>query len=351
MERQKIKDQISEMEEQLEILEGITLQNGAHAVAGEGTYEFSEDLLVSRAMASLRNLKDLVHEQSLLKSLAAEDFLQKIAGVLVREARALGYEISLSTYGCGRISMEMAELSMGAVLACVRASLRSFRGMDASARQRHRLFNTYSIYLEARATDDDVRFRLLDDGQGYDGNFRAELESEKQFTKIRGYIARHGGWFSRKSLAGVGGLIEFTVPLPLSRFDCLVVQQGSFEALLPAACVAKVVELPTLETLNGVLAVPAADAGLAAVGVEALATAAVAVKVGVADFQFWLLCEAAERKVSARRHVAGELVETGCWFGFLGIYHDGKYQQALPLLDGEALMNFFANAGGRHEGV
>jgi hypothetical protein len=351
LERQKIKDQISEMEEQLEILEGIALQNGAHAVAGEGAYEFSEDLLVSQAMSSLRNLKDLVHEQSLFKSLAAEDFLQKISGVLVREARALGYEIALSTFGSGRISMEMAELSMGAVLACVRASLRSFKGMDLASRQKHRLFTTFSFYLEARATDDAVQFRLLDDGLGYDGDFRAEFESEKQFTKIRSYIARHGGWFTRRTLPGVGGAIEFKVPLPLSRFECMVIKQGAFEVLLPTACVAQVVELPTLEALSGLYAVPAADNGLTAVPVSALANASVAVKVGVADFQFWLLCDAAERRVTARRHVAGELVESGCWFGFLGIFHDGKYQQALPLLDGEALMNFFAKAGGRHEGI
>ncbi|RZA06119.1 MAG: ATP-binding protein [Proteobacteria bacterium] len=351
MERQKIKEQISELEEQLEILSQVSLSNGAHAVAGEGSYEFSQDLLVQETMRSLVNLKDLVHEQNQLKSLAAEDFLQKISGVLVREARALGYDIALSTFGSGRISMEMAELSMGAVLACVRASLRSFKTMDTSARQKHRLFPTYSFYLEARATDGAVQFRLLDDGQGYDPDFQGEFKADQQFNKIRGYIARHGGWFTRRSLQPVGGAIEFKVPLPLSRFECVVIKQGAFELLLPTACVAQVVELPTLEALDGLFAIPAADAGLQAVSVSAMGQASVAVKVGVADFQFWLLCDSAERRITARRHVAGELVESGCWFGFLGIFHDGKYQQALPLLDGEALMNFFAKAGGRHEGV
>ena len=120
---------------------------------------------------------------------------------------------------------------------------------------------------------------------------------------------------------------------------------------MAAACVAEVVELPTLEPLSGLLAAPVADAGLSAVDTSALASASVAVRVGVADFQFWLVCDAATRRITARRHVAGELVESGCWFGFLGIFHDGPYPKALPLLDGEALMNFFTKAGGRHEGV
>lgn len=347
MERTKLKEQISTLEEQLELLGDMVVRNGAYAAGAEGrTYDQSEDELVRNAMRSLKGLRELVHEQSFAKSLPAEDFLQKIAGVLIREAHAMGFEISLSTFGSGRISMEMVELSMGAVLACVRASLRTYAGMDRSVRSKHNLFGAYSFYLEAKATDNDVHFRLFDDGQGYSADFHAEFEAEKQFQKIRTYIARNGGWFSRRSLPGVGGAIEFKVPLPLSRFECLVLQRGEFQVLVPSACVAEVEANPQLDSLGGVLAMPGSEHGLEPVSVGQAAGAGVAVKIGVADFQFWLLADVANKRVTARRHVAGDLVETGCWFGFLGIFHEGNgLPQALPLLDGEALMQFHAKAG------
>jgi hypothetical protein len=209
LERQRIKDEIGALEERLELLDLTALANESYPLEGRGKYDFRSDVMLREALESLQRLQTLVQEEKLERSLEAEDFLRRIASLLVREAQTAGFEIAISTFGTGRISMEMAEVSMGAILACLRASLRSFKGMGRALRVKNHLFFTFSVYLEVRATPDEVHFRLLDDGQGYNGSFRTEFETENQFKRFRSHIYRFGGWFRRKSLPGYGGSIEF----------------------------------------------------------------------------------------------------------------------------------------------
>lgn len=345
MERQKIRDQIGTLEEQLELLDVVSLANETFSISETGSYDFREESMVRQSIDSLQQLKDLVQEQNLRKSIAAKDFLKRVTGVLVREAHEAGYELAISTHGSGRISLEMVEVSMGAIVACLRASLKSFKGMGKALRVKHRLFTTFSVYLEVKASPTEIYFRLLDDAQGYSGTFRTEFETENHFRKIRSHIANFGGWFRRKSLAEYGGVIEFKASLPLSRFECVRVRGGTSEFLLPASCVMEQGVAPP----NARVARPEESAGLV---VDAGGSAAAAaVKVAVADFQFWIQCDSIGEAVKARRESAVGFVEEGSWFKNFGVYQEAGQARLLPLMEGEALMNFHLAAWGSNESV
>ncbi|MGE3261754.1 MAG: hypothetical protein AB7K68_08260 [Bacteriovoracia bacterium] len=324
MQRQQIKEQLGALEEQLELL-------GSRAR--------------TETLEAFQSLHELIHSDSLRKSLSASDFLTRITAVLVQEASAQGYEIAVSHYGEGRISAEMVEVSMGAIMACLKASLRSFRGMGKAQRLQHHLFRTYSVYIEVRATSDGVHFRLIDDGKGYSGGFITELDSETQFQKLRSQVAAHGGWFARHSFQNFGGAIEFKVPVPRARFECLVLRQGAVELLLPESYCTKLVnihaeglpcadgDIVTLLCATEGLRVPAEGENIAPV---------YAVQVSVADFQFWILCESAAARVKTRRYSCADFLEEGTWFENLGLYPSSGALNALPLLEGENLMRLYS---------
>jgi hypothetical protein len=288
-----------------------------------------------------------VQEEKFERSLDAEDFLRRVTSVLVRESQSAGFELAISTFGTGRISMEMVEVSMGAILACLRASLKSFKGMGRALRVRSHLFYTFSIYLEVRATPDEVHFRLLDDGQGYNGSFRTEFETEHQFRRIRNHISRFGGWFRRKSLAGYGGSIEFKAALPLSRFDSLLLKSGNTEVLLPHGCVMEVVKN---ESLPGARVAFLDDScGLTLESPAGMNTTAV--KVAVADFQFWIVCESATVVPKTRRLSGEGLIDRSAWFQGFGVFHEQAAPRVAPLLEGEMLMNFHVDSWGADESI
>lgn len=335
MERQRIKEQLGVLAEHLERLESLGM-TGADGISPDSWRTLHE------ASSSLTQLQSAVLDQSLQKSLPAQEFLQRVSGVLIREARAQGLGVSLVTCGRGRISLEMVEISMAAVLACLRASLKSHQGVTAEERGAKRLFATQSFYLEACAGGESVYFRLGDDGAGYSADPRHEAEHEKYFQRIRAHVAKYGGWFQRRSLK-VGGMIEFKVPMPASRFECVAVRQGDFSCLLPASCVSEVRRSEAKE-LSGVVAKLDEARGLVLGSGD---EAGCALKIGVADFQFWLLCDEVSDKQRARRVEAGDLVEPSSWFRSFGIYHEGGSSAALPFVDGETLMNFFTQAEGK----
>lgn len=322
MEKRKIKDQMGELEEQLERLALYSDPTSAP--------------LVQRASESLRDLQENIRSQAFEKSLSAQDFLQRISGVLIREAQPLGFDLAITTCGTGRISLEMVETAMGAVLACLRAALKSHQGITPSERGAQRLFLTHAFYLEARATSEAVYFRLMDDGPGYAG-LQPAAESQRHFLRLRAHLAKFGGWFRRKSLKA-GGVIEFKVPLSSSRFDCIRLRQGGFTYLVPATCVSER-RLAGGDALAGAVARMDEVQGLVATEPTGIACA---VKIGVADFEFWLSCDEVGDRVKARRLPAGDLVEPSSWFRAFGIFHEGGRPAALPFLDGETLMEFHA---------
>jgi hypothetical protein len=347
LERQRIKDEIGALEERLELLDQIVHSLDCSSRAGlEGGGPYP-GRMAREALDSLRRLQGLVQEEKFERSIEAEDFLRRVTSILVRESQSAGFEIAISTYGTGRISLEMVEVSMGAILACLRASLKSFKGMGRALRVKNRLFYTFSVYLEVRATPDEVHFRLLDDGQGYNGSFRTEFETEHQFRRIRNHISRFGGWFRRKSLAGYGGNIEFKAALPLSRFDSFLLKSGNTEVLLPHGCV---IEVAKNESLPGArVAFLDESAGLTLESPAGMNTTAV--KVAVADFQFWIVCESAT-VVPKTRRISGEgLIDRSAWFQGFGVFHEGAAPRVAPLLEGEMLMNFHVESWGADESI
>lgn len=325
MQRQRVKEQLGALEEQLELLGPL---------ARAETFD------------TFQELNDLIHSDTLRKSVDAGDFLTRVSSILVKEAGSQGYELAVSHFGQGRISAEMAEVSMGAIIACLKASLRSYRSMGKAVRMQKNLFRTFSIYLEVRATADEIHFRLIDDGKGYEGGFIAELDADAQFQKLRSQVAAHGGWFSKQSFAASGGLIEFKVPLPRARFECLVLREKHFELLLPRSYCGQVVDIQAEGDIpcrdSDTVALMDEIEGLHLPDEGAKISPRFAVQVCVADFQFWILCEGVDQGIRSRRYPCADFLEDNAWFQQLGLFPVKGVLKALPLLEGENLMRFYA---------
>lgn len=342
--RQQIREQLGVLEEKLEELGALAGANERMSLHSPDPVGFGTEVLFQEALDSLKALGQLVHEQQLTKSVAATDFLQKIISLLVQDAAAQGCELAVSHYGEGKISMEMAELVMGAIVAGFRASLRSQKALGRAERAELNLFPVGSIYVEVRASASEIQFRLIDDGAGFPAADGLTAGVEKQFDKLREHVARSGGWFGRSSLGEVGGAIEFKVPLAHNRQEALVLREGDFEVLLPAACVAEAVEHGQGRVPEGALVLrPNAAAGLEPCPPEGN----VFLRVGVADLQFWITCESLQGKVLARRSPAGEFTAPDSWLQCFGLFHDKGAARALPLLEGTILIRFHReNSGG-----
>jgi hypothetical protein len=351
LERQRIRDQIGALEEQLEQLHEISLANGEALLQRRDDFNFQEDIIVGDAQAAVRGLQDLLQEQSLEKSIPAQDFLKRVVAILLREASAAGHEVALTTFGTGRISLDMVEISMGAIMACLRSSIRGLGETSQSQRIARQLFRTFSINLEIRATADEVYFRVADDGRGLNQPFPDEFEGETQFQKIRTHISRFGGWFRRRTLAPCGGMIEFKIPMARGRFDCLLLKGSGFEILVPNSCVAEIRQGENFPAgVSGRLLVASLHEAHGLTKVVESGRYTVAVRVAVADFQFWIRCEGFGDRVRARRNSAEGFIEPGTWLKNFGIFQDLGVAKVLPLLEGEAMMSFHLENGGGHEG-
>lgn len=343
--RQQIREQLGVLEEKLEELGAFACANERLSLKNSAPVQFGSDLLLQDALESMRALSQLVHEQQLSKSVNASDFLQKIISLLVQDAASQGCEIAVSHYGEGKISMEMAELVMGAIVAGFRATLRSQKALTRADRARKHLFPIGSIYVEVRSSPGEIMFRLVDDGQGFHEDDTLATGAEKQFEKLREHIARCGGWFGRSSFDSFGGMIEFKVPLAHNRMEALVLKQGEFRVLIPSSSVAEISET------GSPLKVPAGAMILRlheSLGVErGSADSTVLLRVGVADLQFWLACDSLEGKVLARRAPATEFTDDGSWLQSLGIFQAEGTGRALPLFEGTTLIRFYKeNSGG-----
>jgi len=351
LERQRVRDQIGALEEQLERLREISLSNGESLLTRTDNFNFQEDIVVGEAQATVRGLQDLLQEQSLEKSIPAQDFLKRVVAILLREAAAAGHNVALTTFGTGRISLDMVEISMGAIMACLRASIRGFSEVSQTQRAARQLFRTFSINLEIRATGDEVYFRVADDGRGLNDAFNGEFETEKHFQKIRTHISRFGGWFRRQTLSPYGGMIEFKIPMARGRFDCLLLKGSGFEILVPNSCVAEIRQGENFPAgVSGRLLVASLNEAHGLTKVVEGGRYTVAVRVAVADFQFWIRCEGFGERVRARKNSAEGFTEAGTWLKNFGIYHDSGVAKVLPLLEGEAMMNFQLENGGGYEG-
>ncbi|MGZ3703882.1 MAG: hypothetical protein ACXWSD_19295, partial [Bdellovibrionota bacterium] len=231
--RQQIRDQLGVLEERLEELGALACANERDSSQSTSGFRFGADLILQDTFESMRDLSQLVHDQQLHKSIPANDFLLRICSLMVQASHEHGVVLSISHHGEGKISLEMAELVMGAIVASFRSCLRSHRGLNRAQRNKSHLFPTGSVYLELKAGAGEVQFRLTDDGQG----FGAATAGDKRFQKLREHIADCGGWFGHKTFLPCGGMIEFKVPLAQNRTECHVLRQGEFELLVPSSCV------------------------------------------------------------------------------------------------------------------
>lgn len=344
--RHQIREQLGVLEEKLEELGALAGANERHSLRTPGPVQFGSDLLLQEALDSMRMLGQLVHEQQLFKSISANDFLQRILSQLVQDAAAQGCDIAVCHYGEGKISMEMAELVMGAIVAGFRASLRSHKGLQRAGRVKKHLFPTGSIYVEVRATPGEIQFRLVDDGQGYSAHSSdLAIGTEKQFEKLREHIALCGGWFGRSSFGEYGGLIEFKAPLAHNRVKTLILQQGDFEALVPSSCVAEVIERGSSAHVPEDALIFQLDEAEGVV--PGNREAGMLLRLGVADLQFWLSCDGVKGEAFVRRVSASEFVEAGSWMQNLGLYaEEGGGGRALPLLEGSTLIRFHKDHSG-----
>ncbi len=340
--RQLIREQLGVLEERLEELGALALSNERQALERPSHLSFGSDTLLQEALASVRDLGQLVYEQQLFKSVSANDFLQRIVGLLVQDAASQGCDIAVAHYGEGRISMEMAELVLGAILAGFRASLKSHKALTRIQRHKHHLFPVGSVYVEVRATAGEIQFRLTDDGQGFAKRAGSDLSSEKHFQKLREHIARCGGWFGHAAFENFGGLIEFKVPLSHNRLEALVLRRGAFEVLVPSTSVVEILEPGERAPPGAAIFTLDEDAGLTPGGEEL----PVLVRVGVADLQFWIGCETLGARVKARRLSAVDFVEDGSWLKHLGLFRTEDQSRALPLLEGAELVQLYRDCGG-----
>jgi hypothetical protein len=69
------------------------------------------------------------------------------------------------------------------------------------------------------------------------------------------------------------------------------------------------------------------------------------IRVGVADFQFWITCDAIIARPRSRRVPGDDLVSDESWFRYFGLFHDGSLPRILPLLEGDALMRLHGSLG------
>ncbi len=343
MERERIREQLGYFEEQLERLDSVALSNESFPIDDTSRYQFDESILIEEMKRSFHELANLVQEETLRqKSLSANDFLGRVIRCLIQQAEGMGYQLAISQYGEGRVSLEMVELSMSAILSCIGASLRSYKGMSRAHRMKNKLYVPYSVHLEIIASLEEIHFRLVDDGQGYSGSLRAQFDAEKHFKGIRSEIGKSGGWFKRKSFEEYGGSIEFKMPLKRARFESWLLNCHDGEVLVPAHCVSENLEGKNLppEEKDEIYARLSANQGLIACTREEILKSKSAVRMGVADFRLWVACESADKKTQSRRHSADGFVAQDSWYEQFGIYHERGDGRALPLLDADVLLRF-----------
>ena len=335
--RQQIRDQLGVLEERIEEL-GALARAGERGTSGSDAYRFGAEILFQDALASMRDLSRLVNEQQLQKSVSAQDFILRICALLVQAAQAHGVDLAISHHGEGRISLEMAEMVMGAIVAAFRSSLAGQRNFGSALRLERHLFRTGSVYLEVKASSGELQFRLLDDGQDLG------VEKKGAFLRLREHVAQCGGWFAHKSFQPCGGLIEFKIPIMQNRDDCLLLRRDSMEVLLPSACVLEVSRAPKDHPVAPGVAVYRLDE-LDGLGLGST-TSPVLIRVGVADVQFWIGCDAISAPLKTRKLPATDFFQEGSWIHALGVFQHEGSGRALPMFDGGALAHFHSILGG-----
>lgn len=341
MQKEKIREQLSVLEERLEQLEGFFLS--------PENYSPEKISQFKNAKNTFSELQGLVQDEALRqRSIPTEQFVRKILPFLIHEANGKGYEINVGYYAEGKISMEMVEISMNAILTCIKSSLKCYQGMSRAHRIQKRLFQPFSFFLDVRADISEIKFSLIDDSFGYKSSFNTGIESEKLFKSMRTHMASHDGWFGNQSFQRYGGVIQFRIPQQRTRFDCILLQGIDCEVLLPSSCVIEQIPAKNLDSKNTNLKVflLQENGGLdlkESIGPEFQSYTAI--KIGVADFQFWILCKKILQTVRARRLAGSDFLDPSAWFRDFGVFLQDSSEVLIPLVDGSVLMDFYQKWG------
>ena len=336
MQKEEIKENFNVLEERLDRLQAIALHNEVYSVASEANFDFEQTRWIEEIRAQVSALHSAVSEEVLKqKSISAIDLVTKVSKFVIEETQKKDIDISISSFGKGQVSLLMLESAMAAILACARVAISSVNASDYLARQEKGLFGTSSFSITLISSDEGMHFTIQDDGIGYaDQNFNTD------FSSLREYVAKQGGWFQAITNKTYGGKIEFRIPLPRLRVESHLLSAGSFILGIPASCVTQILENPVLE--NERLYVIHPQVGLMPLHSLAEAPACTsAVRIAVADFQFVVACEKIEQSIAVRKLKEGDLLEENSWFHFFGVYQKEGLSHLIPYIEGQSLMDLY----------
>jgi hypothetical protein len=353
-----ISDDFGKLEERLERLETLASLNDQTVVSGTGIYDHTYAEVLREVRTELAELQEKVFERVLSsKSIEAKDFLTKIVKNLIEESRGLGLDIAVSVHGKGRVPMHLIEMALSSILACVRVSVESFRRQSGVDRIMKNLFPTCSFQMEIIAGSTEIHFRILHDGDGFSkdaiGNWMDTIRS------IRENVAKTGGWFNFHRFENYGGSVEFKIPVTRTRFPGYIIRTGSFEAIVPASCVADTLQEISSDSLTlkrgeyfyndrAAVGFLSSSSGFEVLTIEGLprTEGMKAILLGAADFQFLILCDDFQLVEKIRSVEDEDLLDKASWFSRFGVFHEGIGSRLVPLMDGETLVHFHKQIGG-----
>ncbi|NUM88972.1 MAG: hypothetical protein HUU37_07195, partial [Bdellovibrionales bacterium] len=286
MDRNPITAGFGRIEEGLERLESLASQDqgGDHAWTS----------LLRDLKSQISGLEDVVQDRVVRnKSVPASDLLQKVVKIAIRESESLEMAPAFVLHGEGRVSMELVELSMNSLVACLNVAVASFKGQSGVLRMMNNLFPVCTFQMELRADGSEIQFVLLTDGDA--ASFGKSAGGDAAVRAVRESVARHGGWFSFRPLQTYGGRIEFRIPVPRARRPALVLKSGSMEVLLPAVCVAEELSDVTQARSDLPWFRVTGEEGFVPLKARAEVRGCKGVVAGVADFQMLIVADEISR--------------------------------------------------------
>lgn len=350
MNKNPITDGFGRIEEGLDRLEHIAQMNGVAELERESSFEHSWTVLLRELKDQLTGLEDVVLERVVRnKSVSATDLLQKVVRRAIREFDAFEMSVAFVIAGEGRVSMELVELSMSSLLACLKVAVASFQEQSSVKRMMKNLFPTCSLQMELHATGSEIKFVLLTDGDPF--KFGKTGSGAAAVRSVRENVARHGGWFSFSPLSRYGGKIEFRIPVSKSRRPAVVLRTGSTEALMPSVCVSEEIsdveaslaarDLPwyRLSPESGLVPIPPAE--------RHDLSGSRGVVAGVADFQLLILADEICHVEQMREINDPDLLESESWFSSFGTFQQGNQMKVGPLVDGHVLISAWRKNGAK----
>lgn len=349
MQKDLWQDQFGYLEEQIERLQGIAYQNEANTLDPLSPPPASLQHQLEELREQALHLEELVTAEVFRqKNIASSDLLVRIARYLMEEAGKNSIPISLAYYGSGRMGMTMVEQVMPAIIFSAKACIANYRKENLeNLRAKNHLFPTCSIYLEIKASENELGFRIVDDGFGFEWGRKA----------IREHVAKMSGRVAFHKFSNYGGSLDIRLPVARSRTDSVIFSYGPNRVAVPNSVVHEecynykredliaegenwcvntkygAIKLCTIHPSHGIQFV---EEGADYVGKTFFVTT-----IGVADFRVAILTDQKPDRRLLRVIKDSEWLDEDSWFTCLGLHAETDGAIALPFLDGLALMKFY----------